>query len=76
MSRRSNNVRGSTSALTEFLREAGINPATIARRVATRDPNPTAAQPPPGPSTTNGTQDANQGGDVDHEQENQDETTA
>ncbi|KAF8437648.1 hypothetical protein L210DRAFT_3482673 [Boletus edulis BED1] len=37
MSRRSNNVRGPTSALTEFLRESGINPATVARRVATRD---------------------------------------
>ncbi|KAG2348209.1 RNI-like protein [Suillus weaverae] len=37
MSRRGNNVRGPTSALTEFLRESGINPATIARRVATRN---------------------------------------
>ncbi|KAG2066384.1 RNI-like protein [Suillus decipiens] len=37
MSRRGNNVRGPTSALTEFLRESGINPATIARRVATQN---------------------------------------
>ncbi|KAG2363065.1 RNI-like protein [Suillus spraguei] len=37
MSRRGNNVRGPTSALTEFLREAGINPTTIARRVATQN---------------------------------------
>ncbi|KIJ13187.1 hypothetical protein PAXINDRAFT_100804 [Paxillus involutus ATCC 200175] len=76
MSRRSNNVRGPTSALTEFLRESGINPATIARRVATRDPNTTDAQPPPGPSTTNGTQGANQGGNIDHEPENHDSTAA
>ncbi|KAH7906208.1 RNI-like protein [Hygrophoropsis aurantiaca] len=47
MSRR-NNVRGPTSALTEFLRESGINPATIARRVATQNqPQP---QPTAGPS--------------------------
>jgi hypothetical protein len=32
-----NNVRGPTSALTEFLRESGITPTTIARRVATAD---------------------------------------
>ncbi|KAG9317975.1 RNI-like protein [Chiua virens] len=37
MSRRANNVRGPTSALTEFLRESGINPALIARRTATRE---------------------------------------
>ncbi|KAG1884673.1 RNI-like protein [Suillus subluteus] len=37
MSRRGNNVRGPTSALTEFLRESGINPTTIARRVATQN---------------------------------------
>ncbi|OAX34998.1 RNI-like protein [Rhizopogon vinicolor AM-OR11-026] len=37
MSRRRNNVRGPTSALTEFLRESGINPDTIARRVATQN---------------------------------------
>ncbi|KAL1738237.1 hypothetical protein HDZ31DRAFT_70223 [Schizophyllum fasciatum] len=36
MSRRANNVRGPTSALTEFLREAGINATSIARRAATR----------------------------------------
>ncbi|KZT03383.1 RNI-like protein [Laetiporus sulphureus 93-53] len=36
MSRR-NNVRGPTSALTEFLRESGITPTTIARRVRTRE---------------------------------------
>ena len=30
-----NNVRGPTSALTEFLRESGITPTTVARRSAT-----------------------------------------
>ncbi|KAF9218763.1 RNI-like protein [Gyrodon lividus] len=72
MSRRTNNVRGPTSALTEFLREAGINPATIARRVATRDPNQTNAQPPSRPDTLSGAQDAEHVG----EQENQNETAA
>lgn len=33
---RGNNVRGPTSALTEFLRESGITPTTIARRARTR----------------------------------------
>ncbi|KAJ3554125.1 hypothetical protein NM688_g3267 [Phlebia brevispora] len=46
MSRR-NNVRGPTSALTEFLKESGITPTTIARRVRTREVD----QPVAGPST-------------------------
>ncbi|KAI6129766.1 RNI-like protein [Pisolithus croceorrhizus] len=56
MSRRgNNNVRGPTSALTEFLRESGINPALIARRVATRNQGPpNEQQPVAGPSTNNG----------------------
>ncbi|KAF8891110.1 hypothetical protein CPB84DRAFT_1939292 [Gymnopilus junonius] len=49
-----NNVRGPTSALTEFLRDSGITPTTIARRAATRA-QPQAAeqneeQPVAGPS--------------------------
>ncbi|TFK80509.1 RNI-like protein [Polyporus arcularius HHB13444] len=51
MSRR-NNVRGPTSALTEFLRASGITPTTIARRAQTRQ-NAQAqaqAQPAAGPS--------------------------
>ncbi|THH34122.1 hypothetical protein EUX98_g168 [Antrodiella citrinella] len=47
MSRR-NNVRGPTSALTEFLRESGITPTTIARRARTRE----VPQPVAGPSNT------------------------
>ncbi|KAI0697087.1 RNI-like protein [Cerioporus squamosus] len=47
MSRR-NNVRGPTSALTEFLRESGITPTTIARRAQTRQN--AQAQPVAGPS--------------------------
>ncbi|KAI0365137.1 RNI-like protein [Pilatotrama ljubarskyi] len=49
MSRRNNNVRGPSSALTEFLRESGITPTTIARRVQLRQAN--EAQPAAGPST-------------------------
>ncbi|KAF8237013.1 RNI-like protein [Tricholoma matsutake] len=54
---RTNNVRGPTSALTEFLRESGITPTTVARRVATRDQQPIA-----GPSGTqaNGEEEADQ----------------
>ena len=44
-----NNVRGPTSALTEFLRESGITPTTIARRRATVDAA-NASQPVAGPS--------------------------
>ncbi|KAF8638840.1 hypothetical protein AX17_001898 [Amanita inopinata Kibby_2008] len=53
MSRRaSNNVRGPTSALTEFLRESGITPTTVARRAATRnqDQPEQTQQPVAGPS--------------------------
>ncbi|KAI0328036.1 hypothetical protein GY45DRAFT_1033244 [Cubamyces sp. BRFM 1775] len=48
MSRR-NNVRGPSSALTEFLRESGITPTTVARRAQTRQA--AEAQPAAGPST-------------------------
>ncbi|KAF9522608.1 RNI-like protein [Crepidotus variabilis] len=50
MSRRGNNVRGPTSALTEFLKDSGITATTIARRVATRNQNDD--QPVAGPSNT------------------------
>ncbi|KAL0070717.1 UV-damaged DNA-binding protein rad7 [Marasmius tenuissimus] len=43
-----NNVRGPTSALTEFLRSSGITPSTVARRAATQN------QPVAGPSTNDG----------------------
>ncbi|KAI0713902.1 RNI-like protein [Earliella scabrosa] len=59
MSRR-NNVRGPTSALTEFLRESGITPTTIARRAQTRQAQAAAAQPAAGPSNQ-----PQQDGDVD-----------
>ncbi|KAG1805785.1 uncharacterized protein BJ212DRAFT_1390239 [Suillus subaureus] len=54
MSRRGNNVRGPTSALTEFLRESGINPTTIARRVATQNQPENQSQNPSvaGPSNS------------------------
>ncbi|CAE6526813.1 unnamed protein product [Rhizoctonia solani] len=53
---RANNVRGPTSALTEFLREQGIDarPTNIyARRIRTSDENPATAEQPAeaGPST-------------------------
>ncbi|RDB19248.1 DNA repair protein rhp7 [Hypsizygus marmoreus] len=41
----SNNVRGPTSALTEFLRASGITPTTVARRAATRAQQQAAAGP-------------------------------
>lgn len=44
-----NNVRGPTSALTEFLRESGITPTTIARRRATANTD-NANQAVAGPS--------------------------
>ncbi|KAJ2984696.1 hypothetical protein NUW54_g10414 [Trametes sanguinea] len=47
MSRR-NNVRGPSSALTEFLRESGITPTTVARRAQIPQPTET---PVAGPST-------------------------
>ncbi|KAI6042721.1 RNI-like protein [Pisolithus marmoratus] len=53
--RRNNNIRGPTSALTEFLRESGINPDLIARRVATRNQAlPNEQQPVAGQSINNG----------------------
>ncbi|KAG1725017.1 RNI-like protein [Suillus paluster] len=63
MSRRGNNVRGPTSALTEFLRESGINPTTIARRVATQNQpeNQSQDQSVAGPS--------NAGDNVEEQQE-------
>ncbi|KIJ63432.1 hypothetical protein HYDPIDRAFT_113447 [Hydnomerulius pinastri MD-312] len=75
MSRRNNNVRGPTSALTEFLRESGINPETIARRVATRDQNQNDGQPTAEPSASNGGEDAGQGVNG-AEEESRDEETA
>ncbi|KAG5642850.1 hypothetical protein DXG03_002027 [Asterophora parasitica] len=45
---RNNNVRGPTSALTEFLRASGITPTTVARRAATQNDD----QPVAGPSGT------------------------
>ncbi|KAI0782091.1 RNI-like protein [Abortiporus biennis] len=56
MSRRANAVRGPTSALTEFLRESGITPTTIARRVRTRE----VQQPEAGPSTAVESNDTDQ----------------
>ncbi|KAH9920184.1 RNI-like protein [Amylocystis lapponica] len=58
MSRR-NNVRGPTSALTEFLRESGITPTTIARRVRTQ------AQTAPQPQTEAGPSNAADTGTTD-----------
>ncbi|KAH9483476.1 DNA repair protein rhp7 [Psilocybe cubensis] len=45
-----NNVRGPTSALTEFLRASGITPSTIASRAATRNQQRAEEQPVAGPS--------------------------
>ncbi|KAK0230718.1 RNI-like protein [Armillaria fumosa] len=56
----SNNVRGPTSALTEFLRDSGITATTIARRAAT------ANRPAAGPS--NVSEEAN---DVEADQEDE-----
>ncbi|KAF6758322.1 hypothetical protein DFP72DRAFT_1106852 [Ephemerocybe angulata] len=47
---RQNNIRGPTSALTEFLRESGITPTTIARRAAQQQPQQDE-QAQAGPST-------------------------
>ncbi|KAH7890166.1 RNI-like protein [Phlebopus sp. FC_14] len=64
---RNNNVRGPTSALTEFLRESGINPATIARRAATQNQNQNQnqnnASSAAGSSTGNNDMQADNGGD-------------
>ena len=57
-----NNVRGPTSALTEFLRESGITPTTIARRVATADAA-NASQPVAGPSNSGQNADEQTGED-------------
>lgn len=48
---RNNNIRGPTSALTEFLKDSGITATTIARRAATRPQNDNDGQPVAGPST-------------------------
>ncbi|KII89521.1 hypothetical protein PLICRDRAFT_175696 [Plicaturopsis crispa FD-325 SS-3] len=55
-----NNVRGPSSALTEFLREQGISHTTIARRVETRAQNDNA--PVAGPSNA-GQEDAEEDDD-------------
>ncbi|KAI0933361.1 hypothetical protein AcV5_005524 [Taiwanofungus camphoratus] len=57
MSRR-NNVRGPTSALTEFLRESGITPTTIARRARAQSAN----QSPPEAGSSNAAQNETGGG--------------
>ncbi|KAH9921033.1 RNI-like protein [Fomitopsis serialis] len=57
MSRRPNNVRGPTSALTDFLRESGITATTIARRARTRIQDANQDQPEAGPSTAGQDQD-------------------
>ena len=62
----SNNVRGPASALTEFLREAGITPTTIARRTATRNnPNGLAAA---GPSSSAAQDQEGEGNDDEGEE--------
>ena len=61
-----NNVRGPTSALTEFLRESGITPTTIARRVAAADAA-NANQPVAGPSNAGQSADGDENGE-DEEQ--------
>ncbi|KAI0074674.1 RNI-like protein [Panus rudis PR-1116 ss-1] len=63
---RNNNVRGPTSALTEFLRESGITPTTIARRTRTRQ---VEAQPVAGPSNPRQNQAQNDAGAGDDENE-------
>jgi DNA repair protein RAD7 len=62
-----NNVRGPTSALTEFLRESGITPTTIARRVAAADAA-NANQPVAGPSNTGQNGDVEQNGEDDEDE--------
>ncbi|PSR79176.1 hypothetical protein PHLCEN_2v7147 [Hermanssonia centrifuga] len=57
MSRNRNNIRGPTSALTEFLKESGITPTTIARRVRTRE----VERPTAGPSTSAQQENGNEG---------------
>ncbi|OBZ75286.1 DNA repair protein rhp7 [Grifola frondosa] len=56
MSRR-NNIRGPTSALTEFLRESGITPTTVARRARTQQVD----QPQPVAGPSNVQEDENSG---------------
>jgi hypothetical protein len=63
-----NNVRGPTSALTEFLRESGITPTTIARRRA-RAEAANANQPEAGPSN------AGQNADGDENAEDVEQTS-
>ncbi|PPQ73574.1 hypothetical protein CVT24_007460 [Panaeolus cyanescens] len=48
-----NNVRGPTSALTEFLRAQGITPTTVANRAATRQNQNQGQQAEAGPSRSN-----------------------
>lgn len=59
-----NNVRGPTSALTEFLREAGITATTVARRHATATAANATNQPVAGPSNA-----ANNPGDQEENEE-------
>jgi DNA repair protein RAD7 len=62
-----NNVRGPTSALTEFLRESGITPTTIARRRATADAA-NGNQPVAGPSNAAQNADEDENGGEGDEQ--------
>ncbi|KIP02584.1 hypothetical protein PHLGIDRAFT_130667 [Phlebiopsis gigantea 11061_1 CR5-6] len=79
MVRANNNVRGPTSALTEFLRESGITPTTIAQRARTRE----VPQPIAGPSSAageNGNENEADGeqpaGDREYNSDNLDESDA
>ncbi|KAL5528954.1 hypothetical protein ACEPAG_4928 [Sanghuangporus baumii] len=78
MSRRPNNVRGPTSALTEFLREQGINSTLIAARARTQQEQE-QQQPDAGPSNLSNGTDGNRAGEggsneppVDYDSENLD----
>ncbi|KAL5533408.1 RAD7 [Sanghuangporus sanghuang] len=78
MSRRPNNVRGPTSALTEFLREQGINSTLIAARARTQQ-GQEREQPDAGPSILSNGMDGDRAGEgesnepaVDYDSENLD----
>lgn len=67
-----NNVRGPTSALTEFLREAGITATTIARRRATADAANGLINADAGPSNADRSMDVEgeEKGDEEEEEKN------
>ncbi|KZT18911.1 RNI-like protein [Neolentinus lepideus HHB14362 ss-1] len=64
---RGNNVRGPTSALTEFLKESGITATTIARRARTR--NQDQNQQEAGPSNANQVERETELGEADEAEE-------